>query len=286
MNTNRLKESRSAAILVEKSHMQRTTRTLFIGAATLMAACASVTKPPAARASLAVGNVYVFRGVPQAENGVLQADMGLSVTDDDGGTFSLTGWGNMNLSDDSGNAIFASANSNADGNGGNFTEIDLVPEYSRSFGKVTTAVGVVNYNFPSGVGTSTSEVYVAASLDTWVNPKLTVYYDVDEIRGLYAVGSVSHRWQLGEKLSLEARLSLGFASLDQGNAYWLDRSSGFADLVASIGLSHALSPHVSLTATAAASTIVDDDYRNALDNDARNIESDNFWFLVGAAWSF
>jgi len=257
-------------------HIYRLSLLAFAAVATT--ACANVSKPPSAHASLAASNMYVFRGVPQADNGVLQGDMGMAVTDDDGGTFSLTGWGNMNLSNDSGDAIFA------DGNAGKFTEIDIVPEYSRTFDQVTAAVGVVNYNFPNGVGTSTSEVYASATLNTMLNPKVCIFYDVDEVKGIYALASVSHDWQLNDKLSAKAGLSLGYASSDQGNAYWLDRSSGFADLTASAGLAYALSPHVSLTATGYASTIVASDYRDALD--LAGIESDNFWILLGAGWSF
>jgi hypothetical protein len=251
---------------------------LFAIAAASITACVNVTKPPAAHASLAAGNLYAFRGVPQARNGVVQGDMGFSVTDDDVGTFAMTAWGNMNLSDDSGAAIFP------DGNGGKFTEIDLVPEFSRTFDKFTGAIGAVNYNFPNGVGTSTTEVYVSGALDTLFSPKLTIYYDVEEVKGLYAQASIGHEWKLCEKLSAKAGLSLAFATARDGQAYWLDKSSGLADLVASAGLAYEVTPHMSMTATGSASTIVAHGYRDALDN--AGIEPDSLWFLVGAAWSF
>jgi hypothetical protein len=257
----------------------KTTRCITLSSsALLLCACASVTKPPSAGATLVVGNAYVFRGVPQATDGVLQGDMHMSVTDEDGATYAMTAWANMNLSSEGDDGVFPADKD------GKVTEFDLVPEYSRQFGEWTLSGGLVNYNFPNGVGTSTTEIYAAASYDTLLKPKLTVYYDIEEVEGLYVNAAVSHVWNLAEKLTLDAGLSLGIASAKQGAAYWGDRSSGLADLIASVGLSYAASPHVSLTGKVYGSSILASGYRDALD--AAGLAQDNLWVLVGMAWSF
>lgn len=257
----------------------QTTRLVTLSALTfLLAACASVTKPPSVGASLVVGNTYVFRGVPQATDGVLQGDMHMSVTDDDGATYGITGWANMNLSGEGDDGVFPAGNSSK------ITEFDLVPEYSRQFGEWTVYGGLANYNFPNGVGTSTTELYAAASYDTLLKPKLTVYYDIEEVEGIYATAAVSHAWEVADKLTIDAGLSLGIASDKQGLAYWGDKSSGLADLVAKVGATYALTPHTSLTAAVYGSSILATKYRDALD--AAGLDEDNLWVLVGAAWSF
>lgn len=258
--------------------MNHTSRIPFLVLSTLLAGCASVTKPPSAGASLVAGNTYVFRGVPQATDGVLQGDMHMSVTDDANSTYTLTGWANMNLSSEGDKGIFPADKD------GKVTEFDLVPEYSHAFGAWTAAGGLVNYNFPNDVGVSTTEVYAAVAHDDWLKPKLTVYYDVEEVEGVYVNAAVGHAWEVAESLTLDAGLSLGFANDRMGNAYWLDRSTGFTDLVGKVGLTYAVTKHCSLTGAVYASSIVDSSYRDALD--AAGIDQDNLWALVGAAWSF
>ncbi|MBL8732035.1 MAG: hypothetical protein JNN13_06670 [Planctomycetes bacterium] len=258
--------------------MNRKILLTFPALAALFASCASVSKPPSAGATLVLGNTYVFRGVPQATDGVLQGDMHASVTDDADATYTITGWANMNLSSEGDDGIFPADKD------GKVTEFDLVPEYSRRFGEWTAAVGFVNYNFPNDVGLSTTEVYAAVGHDDVLKPKLTIYYDIEEVEGLYVNAAISHAWQVAEKVTVEAGASLGYASERMGSAYWLDRSAGMADLVARVGGAYAITPHCSLTAAVYASTILDSSYGDALD--AAGIDQDNVWVLIGAAWSF
>ncbi|MBM4059706.1 MAG: hypothetical protein FJ265_01215 [Planctomycetes bacterium] len=135
--------------------MNTTTRCALLCASTLLAGCASVTEPPSASASLMVGSSYVFRGVPQATDGVLQGDLRMAVTDD-GATWSVTAWANMNLSAQGDESVFPADKD------GKVTEIDLLPEYSRKVDEWTISGGVANYNFPNEVNTSTSELHAAA----------------------------------------------------------------------------------------------------------------------------
>lgn len=251
---------------------------LSLLALSVLGACASVTTPPTAGATLLAGNAYVFRGVPQVTHGVLQGDVHAAVTDEAGATYSFMAWANMNLSEDGDDGVFAG------GNGNKVAELDLIPEYSRKYEAWTFAAGAVNYNFPNGVGTSTTEGYVSAGHTSMLNPKLTVYYDFEEVDGFYAMAAISHAWTVAKDVTLDAGLSLGFADENQGEIYWFDKSSGLADLVGKVGVAYAWSPHVSLTAAVYGSTILSDDYRDALD--ANNLDSDNFWFLLGSAWSF
>lgn len=256
----------------------RTSSLLLAAALVLASSCVTVSTPPSASANLVASSAYIFRGVPQVDGAVMQGDMGFSVTDDQGGTWSMTTWANLNLSSDSGDAVFP------DDRGQKITEIDITPEYSREFKGWSGALGFVLYALPNGVGTGTTEVYASAELDVLLHPALIVYYDLEEVEGLYATVGVSHHLELGTFTALEGELLVGFADSDQGTAYWGDDSSGLADLNAGVAVVHEWGEHVSVTAGVHASTILNGDYEDALD--AADIDSNHITFLAGVGWSY
>jgi hypothetical protein len=207
--------------------------------------CAHFThKTPSFNANAGVASAYVFRGVVQNERAVLQTDATVALSGAADDVLSGTVWANMDLSNRTGDAVFAG------GQGGEFTEIDFVLDYARSFGSVATSVGVTNYNFPGVDVTSTTEVYAGAALETLLAPSLTAFYDVDEIEGLYLSAGVGHGIGLSERLSLDLAATLGWASSRQGAAYWGSDSSGITDAMVSAALGFSLDAHTSLTLSA------------------------------------
>lgn len=138
-----------------------------------------------------------------------------------------TTWGNMDLSNDTGDAPFP------DGNGGEVTEIDLIGWYSRRIGDVDYEFGLINYSFPSGVGGSTNEAYVSASWEAvGIDMGFSVFYDFDELDDYYANFGVGHSFELDNNLSLDAGVSVGAMGEGQAEAYFGTKDSGLADQTA------------------------------------------------------
>jgi hypothetical protein len=241
-----------------------------------VSACASLQAPPSVSTSAVAGSQYMFRGVPQVEATVYQGDMAISVSDDRGGTYSLATWVNLDGSNDTGDAVLP------EGNGGKITEVDFVPEYSREFDGWSAAIGLCSYNFPNGVGSSTTEAYLSATWDVLLSPTLTANWDFDQVEGLYLQADVSHGWALTDRVDAEAGASLGHADEDQGLAYWGDDSSGLSHLEGMFGVSYAWSNEVALFASVHAASIVSDDFEDALDD--AGIETNNVWFMIGVGW--
>ena len=54
------------------------------------------------------------------------------------------------------------------------------------------------------------EIYGKLALETPLSPKVSVYYDVDKIKGLYVEGSISHSVAASEKVSVDLGALAGF----------------------------------------------------------------------------
>ncbi len=243
----------------------------------LTAACKSLQGPPALVVNQSIGTHYVLRGVPQNERGVYQADVTTTLTTSEGDTLSGTLWANMDLSNETG-ALFP------EGNGGQFTEFDVLLNYSRQLGPWSASLGYVSYNFPNAVFRSTSEAFSAlARNDLWLRPAVSLYYDIEEADGMYASASVAHTWPLSSKLFLDASLLLGYTGEQQGEFYYFTKESGLADFVATAALSYWSGKHTRITLTCAGSTIVDDDLSDSVE--AAGLEPENLRLALGLGWS-
>ncbi len=245
----------------------------------LLASCASIQGPASVDSSATVASSYVFRGVPQTDNPALWVDMGASASDTNGGTYTGYVWGNMNLSSDSGDAIFP------DGHDAKFTEVDFLVGYSRQVGDYDVGISVLNYSFPNVGGASTSEVIVGvhttvAGLDAGFD----LYIDVEEVDGMYANGSIGRSYEVGSNWTADLGLAVGYMDSDQGAFYIGDSSSGISDLVGSAALTYALNENTGVSLAVATSSVLAGDYEDALD--AMSINSNNTWVTLGVSRSF
>lgn len=240
--------------------------------------CASLHGPAEFEGNLSLSDAYIFRGVPQNENGVVQADATTSISAGDRGTLAFGAWGNMDLSNDTGDAVFP------DGNKGEFSEIDLILSYARPIGSTDLEIGIIGYQFPNKVGSSTNELYVTGSWDLYgLAPALSLYWDWDQIDGVYLNGSVSRGFEISEKTSAEAGASLALSDSNHAKGYYASSGGGLGDARVHGNIAYAWDEHTKFSASLNLSTIVDSKYEDDLD--AVGLETNNIWFALGVSWS-
>jgi hypothetical protein len=183
---------------------------------------------------------YVWRGVTLSGKPVIQPDLYLTIPL---GKASLTagGWGNLELSKGKAGTISeGGALASPD-----LTEFDWWGEIGVPVGLATLTGGATGYIYPNDAGltkaSNTLEVYGKIALSTPLSPKLSAYYDVDKVKGLYVEGSVSHGIPLGA-----ATLNLGAlagwtggqeVSAKDKSANFADKGLTHVDLSASVGFS-------------------------------------------------
>jgi uncharacterized protein Gcw-chp len=233
-------------------------------------------------------SAYVWRGVTYTNKPVAQP--ALYVTFPTGGAeVTVGGWANIDLGkyDDPGDDLSESGGTSAF----NFAEFDPYAEVGFPVGRATLTGGVTAYIYPNddpGFTTdiNTVEIYGKVGFDAPLSPELSIYYDVDKIKGAYIEGVVSHSLPLSEKTSLDLGAVAGF-SAGQGTSDDLDEGANFVD----DGFTHLdLSAGVPFTAGAFSITPVihfqvnGDDATKA--TSPTNLDKDGkLWGGVSLSWS-
>jgi hypothetical protein len=239
-------------------------------------------KPPEADVNVQVASQYNFRGQVMTDYPVLQTDASLRLPTKDGGTAVFRAFGNLDLTDHTGEAWMPN-----DG-GGEFTEIDLSAAYARQVGGIDLSAGVVHYSWAEGDRFTftpfppTTEVFVRVGGEVaGFLPALTVHRDVDEAGGFYV------RAELGRDVALLPELHLlllgwqGFSDADHSQWLYRTHDNALADLGGSAILAWDLEPGTQLRFGIAGSTIVDNDLRNWFHG---KVDPDNVWFTIGISW--
>ena len=206
-----------------------------------------------------VVSAYVWRGQVLNDEAVVQPGLTGTI-----GGFSVNAWSSMDLTD------------NQDSSG-EFDEMDWTVSYSRTVGKFELGAGVVQYTFPNSTlateaedGTvvvedypGTVEVFASVGVDVPLAPALAVYYDVDEIEGLYAVASVGHSFELMDKVGLDLKAALGFGDADYNAGYFGLDDAALNDLVLGAALPIAVTENLSLTPSLGYMLLPDSDLEDA-----------------------
>ncbi|MEO8634641.1 MAG: hypothetical protein ABI587_05110 [Gemmatimonadales bacterium] len=211
-------------------------RALVIGGALAAIAVAS---PAAAQTTVgwdaAVFSSYVWRGLTFTNKPVFQPDAYVTFPL---GNVSLTagGWANIDIGKyDGATDLSESGGASAF----NVAEFDWWGEIGVPLGKASLTAGATGYIYPNPKTTSgfnsdinTIEVYGKVGLDVPLSPKVSAYYDVDKVKGLYVEGSVSHGIPLGA-----ATLNIGALAGWTGGQE-VDASSSDLANFATDGLTH------------------------------------------------
>lgn len=156
---------------------------------------------------------YVWRGLSLTNKPVAEPAVWVSFP---AGNASVTvgGWANVDLGkyDDPADDISESGGSSAF----NLSEFDPYAEVSFPVGKATLTGGVTGYIYPNDFGltseANTVEVYGKVGLDAPLSPELSIYYDVDKIKGAYIEGGISHSLAASEKVSIDLGAVAGFSA--------------------------------------------------------------------------
>ena len=238
---------------------------------------------------------YVWRGLTMTNKPVAQPVAYVSVPVGNA-SVTLGAWSNIDLGkyDDLQDDISESGGSSSL----NFAELEPYAEVSFPLGKTTLTGGVMGYVFPNSAtapnpfrlmtsDANTVEVYGKVGVDAPLSPEVSVYYDVDKIKGAYIEGRVSYSVPASERISVELGGVAGFNAgrgVPDGPS---DESANYSD----DGFTHLdLSAGVPLTAGAVSITpaihfIVNGDEATKVTS-ATELDKDiKLWGGVSLTWS-
>lgn len=194
---------------------------------------------------------YVWRGALLTDDPVLQPDVTVAY-----GGLSLGVWGNLDLT-------------NVNGFGGELNEVDVTLDYTHRFeGRVPVeaSIGAIWYTSPSGWFDDLGEIYGGVGLDTFLQPRLTVYVGVYEVEGVFGTLEIGHDAPLGcGTLELGAGISAGDGVFHE--SLLGARTEAFGELFLDVGWTYTRG-RWSIRPGLRFSTLLDDTLRDAqADND-------------------
>ncbi|VGO19862.1 TorF family putative porin [Pontiella sulfatireligans] len=168
-------------------------------------------------AEVAVMSSYVWRGQVYNNDMVIQPQISVS----DHGV-SLNIWGNYDI-----------GHNNTDNNG-DFSEIDFSLAYTLpiDINEMAFDIGLINYNFPNSDGDSTTELFGTATILSWkdyVVPSFTIFGDIDEADGIYALFDIVAPFQISDYFAVEAGFSMGYGDSSYNSYYWTNEDGKGAD---------------------------------------------------------
>lgn len=192
-------------------------RATVIAGALLVLGLVATARPAAAQATIGwdagLFSSYVWRGITYTSKPVIQPDLYVTIPLS---AASLTAgvWANVEP------GKYNGTNDISEGGGiasPDLAEWDWWAEIGGTAGLATLTAGATGYQFPNDAGFTkifnTTEVYgkVALAVPS-INPKLSVYYDVDKVKGAYFEGSVSHGFPLTPAVPLNIGVLAGLSA--------------------------------------------------------------------------
>lgn len=175
---------------------------------------------PEVTAEAALLSSYVWRGQVYNNDMVIQPQITVSQYG-----VSLNAWGNYNIGKDT------------SGVSSDFSEIDFTLAYNLpiNLSDMQLAVGATHYTFPNTMSEATTEVFVTGSITTWddlivpVIPAISVFGDVDEVKGTYVLLELLFPYEVTEYLSAEGGISAGYGNTSYNDYYFPNGASSTQD---------------------------------------------------------
>ena len=218
---------------------------------------------------IGVYSKYIWRGQVLDDQPVVQG--GVTVSSTNG--FYANVWGNYSLNDGY-TGVYG------------LNEVDYTVGYGGSVDALDYDFGYIYYSFPNTTLPSTSEIYAGVALNNLpVTPSVYAYYDIDEANGFYVIGDLNYGKDLSEALSMEAGVSVAWASANFNQFYYGKTGSSLSDTQLYTGLSYALSETLSLSASLSYS-FYPDSSAGAASDATFDGSSDNVYGGVSLAYSF
>lgn len=180
---------------------------------------------------------YVWRGINFNDQAVNQGSVDVGLETEDLGSFGFNIWYNMDLNENREYGLESST----------VTEIDYTLYWEKSFDIVTLGAGYIYYAFPEDDTIDTSEVYISASLDTFLAPSLTIYKDVDLHDGVYIDFGIGHDFEITETLALSVGANIGWADSKFSEANYGNNDSGFTNYSIGASIDIPLTDNLTLT---------------------------------------
>lgn len=156
---------------------------------------------------------YVWRGMLLDDDAVTQTDLSIS-----GYGLTIGYWGSTDME----------SNDDLESE-----EQDFYIDYTYEFEKISLSVGYTHYDFPDADAYS-DEAYVGLSIDSFLSPSLTVYYDFGDTdngggEGTYVSLGIGHSFDLADYVALDLGAALGYNDelFIEGEGFDLGLSAGF-----------------------------------------------------------
>lgn len=191
---------------------------------------------------------YLWRGYNLSENSPV-AQGGIDLT---ASNFTLSYWTTGQFQDDAGNQ------------GGDANETDITLDYTLDLSDLVT-VNLGNCYYTVDGANDTNEIYAAVTLNTLLEPKLTIYHDWDENKdSRFYTLEVAHSMELGMVTINAGALASYMEGLDSlqtrdTNAPWNTELSLSADV--------AVTDQISITPSFVYSSPLSDDARFVIDTE-------------------
>jgi hypothetical protein len=268
--------------------MFRSKSALLLGATALLLIAPAASAQVTVGADLGIHSAYVWRGLTLSSKPVAQPDLWLSLPVGASGSVTVGGWGNVELGKYDGTDEI----SEGGGEGGpDLTEFDWWAEYAHSLGQAELVVGATGYIYPNDLGltsdANTIEIYGRLGLANVLSPRISAYYDVDKIKGLYFEGSVGYDVPVSETFAISLGALAGLSAGQGVNEDDLNESFNFFEN----GLTH-----VDLSAStefAAGPLAISPAFHFQISNDeftkfnkpSKPDESVKIWFGVTFSWA-
>jgi hypothetical protein len=145
-------------------------------------------------------------------------------------------------------------------------EVDYTLSYTFSpVEGLDLAGGLIEYDFPGTRFDATQELFASASASAVpLAPTLALYYDIDEVNGVYANFSVGHTFEVSEKLGLGVGAGAGWADADYNFGYFGVHDGAAGDVSLSAGLEYAVSEKLSVSGYVGYTELIEGDIEDAV----------------------